>query len=143
MTTKAKTYLYQIQDANARIKIKADAIEVLRAKATRVNPEIKERVQSSGCGDILAAVVAEIADTEKEWAEQIQTLERIKKRIMGEIETLDDVRYVTILKYRYVDGMTFENIAVKMGVSFRHVTRLHGHALVAFEEKVLKNKKSP
>ena len=34
-----------------------------------------------------------------------------------------------VLELRYLDGATFEEIAEEMGLSVRHVLRLHGAAL--------------
>lgn len=41
-------------------------------------------------------------------------------------------RRYEILTRRYLLGQTWEKIAVEMGYSYRHVTKLHGYALKNF-----------
>ncbi len=49
--------------------------------------------------------------------------------IRREIETIRDPIARMILIYRYLDGMTFDQISNKMYISERHVYRLHRAAL--------------
>lgn len=39
-----------------------------------------------------------------------------------------------LLRYRYIEGMTWEQVAVKMNYSWRQVHRLHGDALQQLKE---------
>ena len=55
--------------------------------------------------------------------------------IVSQIESLDDHRFVEVLKHRYLYGKRWEQIAVDMKYAFRHVTRLHGQALAAFASR--------
>ena len=52
-----------------------------------------------------------------------------RKEIETVIETLEDKTLQLLLRYRYIDGMTWEQIAVKMRYDYRWVLRLHGRAL--------------
>ena len=45
------------------------------------------------------------------------------------INSLDDTVLRQLMRLRYIDGNTFESIAVALEFSFRHVLRLHGKAL--------------
>ena len=66
------------------------------------------------------------------WDELVVMREEAKERI-GEIA---DGRYREVLYRRYLQGESWEYIAVGMGYSFRQVTRLHGGALRAIAEKM-------
>lgn len=54
---------------------------------------------------------------------------RVFKEIRDRIEALPDEKQKSVLIYRYIKGMGWEEIAVKMGYTYRHITRLHGEAL--------------
>ncbi len=131
-----KEYLYKALDAKKRIDIKQQVLEELRTKAERITIEIKERVQSQCANDILASVVAEIVDTEKEWAKQIKEYQEILKRYTAEIEQLEDTRYVAVLKHKYIDAMNWPDIAKEMNYSVSHALKIHEHALQAFNKKI-------
>lgn len=45
------------------------------------------------------------------------------------IDALPDGRQRLLLRLRYIDGRTWEQIAVRMGYSFRQILRMHGTAL--------------
>ena len=42
--------------------------------------------------------------------------------------------FQTVLKYRYLEHLQWEEIAVKMNYSYRGVTKIHGKALLTFEK---------
>ena len=49
------------------------------------------------------------------------------------INDIDDGTLSTLLLMRYVDGATFEQIAVDMGYCIMQIWRLHGKALERLE----------
>lgn len=60
-------------------------------------------------------------------------------RCMGiEIDILDRLDRMAkqeereLLRYKYIDGLRWEDIADRMGYTYRHITRLHGVALQHF-----------
>lgn len=54
---------------------------------------------------------------------------RVFKEIRDRIEALPDEKQKSVLIYRYIKGMGWEEIAVKMGYTYRNVTKIHGKAL--------------
>lgn len=62
---------------------------------------------------------------------KIDELAAMKAEIITAIYRLKDGRYRTVLLEYYVNMHTFAEIAEQMGHSERHITRLHGHALIA------------
>ena len=59
--------------------------------------------------------------------------ERKHKEIADAINSIDDGALKTLLLMRYVDGETFEQIAVDMGYCIMQIWRLHGKALERLE----------
>jgi len=55
------------------------------------------------------------------------------KEIKDRIERLEDENEKDVLVYRYVRGMKWEDIAVRMNIGYRHVLRMHGKALKNFK----------
>ncbi len=71
-----------------------------------------------------------------------QRAELWKKReeIEATIQEVGDTTLMAVLHRRYIQGQTFELIAVEMSYSWRHTIRLHGEALAAVD-KILRRKK--
>ena len=75
-----------------------------------------------------------VVELELEIDKNIDELVRVKAEILNAISKLQDGRYREILRLRYLKGMTFEQIAVEMHYSWRHVCTLHGRALLRMED---------
>lgn len=74
-------------------------------------------------------IVAKIVDLEAEINADIDRLLGIRREITDTIAIIKDPRERLLLQYRYIDGLTFEEIAVLMNYSWRHIHRLHSQAL--------------
>lgn len=135
MTT-AKEFLKGIKRLDAIINCKQAQIDELRTRAESVTVPLKpDKIQSGSTGsqeDILVRIV----DLEWEVSAEIDKLIDEKDRAIKLICTLDDARHITLLRRHYVDGATWEQIAVDMVYSWRHVHRLHSDALQALERKM-------
>lgn len=70
-----------------------------------------------------------ICDTKKEISERIRQLSSVYVQILSAIDTVDDISLQNLLHRRYIEGQTFERIAVEMHYSWRHVHRQHKQAL--------------
>lgn len=57
----------------------------------------------------------------------------LRRGIEAAINQVEDGRLRELLRRRYIDGDTWESIAVKMDYSYMHVCRLHGDALAAMK----------
>lgn len=98
----------------------------------------RERVQSAGHGDKLAAVVAKAMELDNDLsAKTVQYFARMHA-ISEQIESMPQETHTRLLFLRYVQGDALEDIAKKMGYTYEHVRRLHGQALRAFGEKFAK-----
>lgn len=65
---------------------------------------------------------------------RIDELYAIKKEVAAVIDKVQDDRLREILLLRYVSIMSWEEIAVAMDLSYRHVCRRHGDALEAVKK---------
>lgn len=125
-----KEFLRQYQSILIDIRnLEAEALELEEmALSITVNTE-NERVQSSGSGDSMASLVAKICDMKIMIMEKrslaLDKLQQIE-RVIASVENKD---YKQLLHRRYIEGNTWEMIAVEMNYSYRWITAMHGRAL--------------
>lgn len=67
---------------------------------------------------------------------RIDELCAVKAEVMDMIEKIADNKLRELLIARYINCLTFEQIAVKMGCSPRWVMRLHKKALILVDELI-------
>lgn len=133
----AKEYLRRIRDAecdlrSAEIEYQRARDDVMNLKAMEYD---KDRVSNSRIGD-LSDAIASLEGYAERIAEQWDKLIALREDAKARIEQIEDGRYRDVLTRRYLQGESWEYIAVGMGYSFRQVTRLHGGALRAIAEKM-------
>lgn len=137
----AKEYLQQLERADAiieqKMKEQADLEEL--SKCVRAIDYGKDRVSSSGTGDApFVNPVLKIVMLEQEINAEIDKYVDLKRKITGEIQSLQDPQFIKVLFKRYVEYKGFDKIAVELGCSERNVYTIYGQALKDFTEKVLK-----
>ena len=134
MTT--KSYLSQIERLDRMIQNKLSEIYQLKTMACSVTVSNDgDRVQNSGDKDRMGTTVAKIVDLERETDELVDSFVEKRKRIVEQIDSIDNIDYYNVLSMRYVSRDTFESIAEKTNWSIRKVFTLHGKALLDFETR--------
>lgn len=133
MTT--KQYLSQIERLDRMIQNKLAEIYQLKTMACSVTiSNDSERVQTSRDKDRMGSTVAKIVDLERETNNIIDNFIKKRKKIIEQIDKIEDVDYYHVLSMRYVSRSTFEDIAKNTNWSIRKVFNLHGKALLEFEK---------
>ena len=131
-----KEYLAQARYLDADINSRQQELDMTRKNLTSLQAvELKEDVvQSSRSGhyDDKFNLLFEISET---ITNKIDELVELKQDISERIDRLDDRVYVIILRDRYINMLEFHHIANRLNQSERHITRMHGQALVDFFEK--------
>ena len=130
----AKEYLRRVRDAesdlrSAEMDYQRARDDVMNLKAIEYD---KDKVNNSHIGDLsdaIAALEKYAARVSEQWDRLIAMREEAKERI-GEIA---DGRYREVLHRRYLQGESWEYIAVGMGYAYHHIHKLHGQALNEFE----------
>ena len=123
-------YLKRYINLDREIERKLEEVARLRAKLTRVTEVYS--TEPRGGGSIYGKteeILAKIVDLEKEIDADVDRLISIRDNIKAIIEAVEDDRERLLLQYRYLDGRTFEEIAVQMHYSWRQIHRLHSKAL--------------
>ena len=122
----AKEYLMQYRDAMRRTHAISDHIAELRAVCEQLRTEDGHRVA-------LDKAVAELVDTQEKVQAEVVRLTRLEAEVACTIDRAAEP-YRTLLYERYINGKTWEQIAVSMNYTYRRVTQLHGAALLLVEQ---------
>lgn len=131
----AKEYLQQVEAKNARIKnLQRDkaALRGLLFSISNSGSDV-ERVQTSPDHDKMGTIYSKIDEKERKINEMIDSLLDFRLKVTEEINDLEDGRYIDVLYRKYVQNQSWKKIAAEMGYSIRHVQKIHGKALLAFQ----------
>jgi len=140
MRMTAKEFLQQYLQAERSINAKLEEISRLRDLATRTTQTLeKDKIfVKTSIGDRTAAIVDKIVDLEREVDDEIDKLQEIRRQVLAVINGVTDTSQRCVLTLRYIHGMRFEEIAVKLNYHYRWVIELHGRGLRAVENTALK-----
>lgn len=132
----AKEYLQQLDTLRDEIESTNLALEKIFTEAQGIKAIVydKDKVQVSPDNHSENFMI-KLAELGEDYArmQMRYKLERDKRIAM--INSLANPIHVRILRKRYIDGKTFEEIAVALHYTYRHVTRLHGSALQEFTQR--------
>ena len=132
----AKEYLQQLDTLRDEIESTNLALEKIFTEAQGIKAIVydKDKVQVSPDNHSENFMI-KLAELGEDYArmQMRYKLERDKRIAM--INNLANPIHVRILRKRYIDDKTFEEIAVALHYTYRHVTRLHGSALQEFAAK--------
>lgn len=129
-----KRYLGQIERLDRMIQNKLSEINQLKHIATSITNAPKEvNVQVSSDKDRMGSAIAKLLDLEKEADRIVNDYIDKRKRIIEQIDSIEDTNMYHVLSERYIMRKDLSVIAVEMGYSFKQVCRIHGNALMEFE----------
>lgn len=133
---RAKEYLSQIEILERKAHRAALDVNKYRELAVSIGIDTsKEYVQSSGDKDTVGNAAIKILDAQREAEEHVKRYVERKKIITWQIENIGCQDYADLLFYRYVEYMTFGDIASLMHYSERQIYRMQEKALAVFDEK--------
>lgn len=140
----AKEYLLEIRKKKHAMNSLMLRCEELRNKAQGVGAIVydKERVQTSP-EDMMSKVVVQLVDLEERYIEAISDYYEAIRIRSEQIEQMENPVFSEILRMRYIEeengqGLSYEQIAVRMRYKYNTIKTLHWKALRAFENKYLK-----
>lgn len=132
-----KSYLNQIKYIDSDIRSRQEEISRLRASIDmRVSTIKADVVQESHTGryDDRYMLLVEMVGT---LDEKVKKLVDTKIRVSNQIDMMDDRLSRIILREKYLNLKTFEQIAELLEYDLRHIYKLHGQALVGFKDAML------
>ena len=130
MTTKEKKeYLKRYKKIDSEINQLLLEKQEIMALGTKVTPTYSTTPKGAGEGAKIQSVIEKLEEQEIKIDKKIDELCEFKGDIEKSIHTVEDDTLRVLLRYRYINGLTWEAIAVRMHYSWRQIIRLHGIAL--------------
>lgn len=128
----AKEELTQLRTLGAEMVEQAETAAALWARATSVTQHISD-MPGGGPRQDMADMVAAMVDMDRETAERVAAYSRLERDILARICQIEDGRYRRLLVLRYMEGLSWEDVAEAMSYSRVQTFRLHGQALVEYD----------
>ena len=127
-----KEYLNSYRAAVREEKILLEEIQKLRADKMFPSVVNDGMPHGSGGGD-LSEYAAKLDEAINDLKEQRLKKVRLYTEIQQQIKCVEDDTERELLMLRYLQGKTWEQVAVEMGYTYRYTTKLHGKALQNFK----------
>ena len=126
---KASTFLEQVETIDTLIRNKLIERQQWEDLAHSITAQMGgERVQSSGSQSKMADAVIRCISEEEEIDRQIARLAEKKRDVVSVIEQLKVVQY-DVLHMKYIQKMSYYDIADAKGHDYNWATTVHGRAL--------------
>ena len=131
----AKEYLQQARSLDMLINAKRDELYALRLTATSVSsPVLGDKVKSGGTNNAMQ-IVDKIIALQELINSEVDRLVDIKADMHEKIARVSIPSYAALLTDKYINGLTFAQIAERLNVDDRTVYRWHGIALQIFRRE--------
>lgn len=129
---KKKEYLWGYQREKQKLKRLDEELAELRL--SKMCPSVNQdgMPHASGSSD-LSGYMVQVDKLERKIQKARYKRIRKFKEICDRIERLEDENEKDVLMYRYIKGLKWEDIAVKMGYSWKQIHRFHSNALENFK----------
>lgn len=124
-----KAYLGRYRDNEREIRRTEEEILRWESLSRKTTTTMGAAGGGSNGEDKLQAAVEKIVRWQNRLTLQLAERARLREEIEAAIGTVEDERLRLLLRYRYIDGLTFERIAVELNYSWRQICNLHGKAL--------------
>lgn len=106
--------------------------------ATRISPSYSDMPHGGGSDKVQTAAV-EVAELTDKLNQKLHQAIMVQESIKKLLESLDDIKLRQLISYRYINGMRWEEIAVRMDFNYRWVLRLHRKALNQISEQAIES----
>lgn len=122
-------YLSRYRKLGKRIEQLSTERAMWLSRACKTTQTISDMPKAKNGAQGDSGEVAQYVEIGEEITRELRELRCLRREILAVIATVKEDTLYNLMRYRYIDGLTFEQIAVKMNYSYVHVCRLHGQAL--------------
>lgn len=130
--TKDELKQYQaLQREKAQLEERLWELQAVITAPKTAKIDAEPRGGPSGAG--LDAVVIRYMEIEARYQDKLAEIAAKLLAIEKAIDPLEP-RDRTLLRYRYIDGLTWEEICVRMSYSWKQIHRIHGRALTKLQD---------
>lgn len=124
---RAQQFLEQVMFYDRRVEALLERVERSRARLERVSALYGER-RNAGQQDWTDLVAAVIED-DRRLNEQVDLFVHVKEQVRRAIREIGDAQLQALLEFRYMSGLSWQQVANRMYVDRRTISRLHAKAL--------------
>ena len=124
-------YLSRYRRLNERIDRLLEEQSRWREMALKITPTLSQTPGGGESGSPIERPMDKVLEIEEEINKEIDELQEVCRGIKTVLGQLEDENLKLLMEYRYIDGLTWEQIAVKMHYGFQWVCKLHGRALAS------------
>lgn len=136
-----KAYLMRYQEIQHQIEANAQEALCLRSLAEKCTVSFDTECSgTSGDGQRIPRITEQLLRLEAQTEQLTHTLDAVRAEIIAVINAVPQQHHRELLRYRYLAGMKFEHIAVKMHYSYQHTVHvLHPESLRAVKHLIESN----
>ncbi len=124
-----KDYLMRYQNCERAIARVEDELERWRSRAEWATTSYQLAPAHTSGEDRMQSAICQIAELRGELFDRLTDAAAVRREIQQAIGSVEDEKLRLLLEYRYVDAMTFDQIAREMSYSWRQITNLHNKAI--------------
>lgn len=128
-----KTYLKDFRKLGLEIDRMIEEYKRLYSWATRITPTLSDLPGSHGSEDRVSGCVERLICINEEINRKIDEYIDRREEIHAAIESLEVGTLRTLMGLYYLNGLTWGEVAERLGYEIRTITRLHGAALEQIE----------
>lgn len=130
MTTKEKKeYLKRYRKIDREVNQLLMEKDEIFSLGTKITPTYSDMPKGTGENNKIQSTIEKLEEQEEKINKKIDLLYEVKEDIEKTLHTVEDDTLRVLLRYRYINGLTWEEIAVTMNYDYRWILRLHGKAL--------------
>ena len=139
MTNQEKKELLNVYiKAKKRFDRISDTMLEVMSYATKITPLLSDMPKGgNGSGNKIERAIERLDSLADDLEEQAVRMRESMKQVQSAIQTIPDETLQLLLELRYINGYTWEQIAVEMDYSYQWVCTLHGRALNQLNPKQL------
>lgn len=123
-----KNYLTRYHGISIEIDQLRFSLDRLQDKAERVTSIIRD-MPSRSVGEDISDIIAKKIELESKVKELLSEALNVRLEIENIIKLISNPEYRAILRYKYIENMTFEEIAEKTMYSNRNIYYMHDKAI--------------
>ena len=121
--------LHAYTDRKYELQLLEQQLERLEASITAPRIQAMDGMpHGHGGGDAMASIVAELVGLQEKYKAKILQLTKAQEEVEQLIDSLEP-RERSLMRFRYIDGMAWDEVCVAMNYSWRQTHNIHSRAL--------------
>ena len=125
-------YLSRYKKLGYRIKQLEDERDMWLSRVCKLSQHITDMPKAKGGSN--SNQMDHYMEITETISQEIRDIHKTRKEIAGIINSIQDDILQTVMRYRYLSGMGFEQIAEEMHYSRKQICRFHGKALFLIKD---------